>query len=108
MSITLDYVSCFWHLPIRGRLLDHLRINRVDALDMIVKYLGVTLKDALKEINIANDVMLDLNSPLEGISRLIPLECISSIQYMMLYAFSRVTFTLRRVPWIKLPSTLDG
>lgn len=50
MSITLDNVSCLLHLLIRGILLDHNKINRVNVLDMMVTYLGLEQKDALKEI----------------------------------------------------------
>lgn len=50
ISITLDDVLCLLHLPIRGRLLDHSRITRYDALEMMVDYLGTDPYDALKEI----------------------------------------------------------
>lgn len=41
MSITLDDVSCLLHLLIRGKLLDHRRISRDEALNMMVECLGV-------------------------------------------------------------------
>lgn len=53
MYITLDNISCLLHLPIRGRLLDHSMINRADALDMKVAYLGAEPKDALKVIEVS-------------------------------------------------------
>lgn len=50
MSITLDDVSCLLHLPIRGKLLDHWRIIKNEALKYIVDYIGVDLDDALMEM----------------------------------------------------------
>lgn len=41
MSITLDDVSCLLHLSIRGKLLDHGRISKDEALKLIVDYPGV-------------------------------------------------------------------
>lgn len=41
MSITLDDVSCLLHLPIRGKPLDHWRINKDEALELMVNYLEV-------------------------------------------------------------------
>lgn len=39
MYITLDDVLFLLHLSIRGKLLDHFRISRLDALDMMGTYL---------------------------------------------------------------------
>lgn len=50
MSITLDGVSCLVHLPIMGRLLNHDRIIKNEALVMIMTYSGADPGDALKEI----------------------------------------------------------
>ncbi|CAL5209205.1 unnamed protein product [Lathyrus oleraceus] len=50
MSITLDDVSCLMHLSIRGRLLDHGRIIRDEAVEMMVTYLGSDLGDSMKEV----------------------------------------------------------
>lgn len=52
MSITLVDVSCMLHLPIRGRLLDHNEINREDALEMMVGYLGANPWDSIKELEV--------------------------------------------------------
>lgn len=40
MSITFDDVSCLLHLLIRGKLLDHERIRKDQALELMVDYLG--------------------------------------------------------------------
>lgn len=50
MSITLDDVSSLLHLWIKGRLLDHSRMSRPDALYMMVTYSGTDLEDDLKEL----------------------------------------------------------
>src|SRR3954470_1071809 len=41
MTITLHDVHCLLHLPIRGRLLHHSRIQRVEAIEWMVDYLGM-------------------------------------------------------------------
>lgn len=51
MSITLDDVPSLIHLLIRGRLLNHFRIYRSDALDMILQYLRVDSIDAQREMD---------------------------------------------------------
>ncbi|XP_058770784.1 protein MAIN-LIKE 1-like [Vicia villosa] len=51
MMITLDNVVCLLHLPIRGTFLDHERINKDKALDMLVEKLGVAPQSALGEID---------------------------------------------------------
>lgn len=38
MAITLDDWSCLLHIPIIGRLLDHSKISRHKALDLMVTY----------------------------------------------------------------------
>ncbi|XP_058742488.1 protein MAIN-LIKE 1-like [Vicia villosa] len=50
MSITLDDVSFLLHLLIRGRFLDHNRINRDEALVILVDYLGADLEEVMKEL----------------------------------------------------------
>lgn len=50
MSIILDGVSCLLHLSIMERILDHSMINRDDALEMMVDYLGANLRVAMKEL----------------------------------------------------------
>ena len=50
MSITLDDVSCLLHLPIRGKLLDHGRINKDEELELIVDYMVVDLENAMREM----------------------------------------------------------
>ena len=39
MMITLEDAACLLHLPIKGRLLDHSRIIRDEAVDVMVIYL---------------------------------------------------------------------
>src|SRR3954467_7141210 len=41
MTITLDDVQCLLHLPIRGPLLHHSRIQRVEAIEWMTLYLGM-------------------------------------------------------------------
>ncbi|XP_058766847.1 protein MAIN-LIKE 1-like [Vicia villosa] len=41
LTITLHDVACLLHLPIRGRLLDHSRIQRVEAIEWMMDYLGM-------------------------------------------------------------------
>src|SRR3954467_511835 len=41
MTITLHDVQCLLHLPIRGPLLDHSRIQRVEAIEWMTLYLGM-------------------------------------------------------------------
>ncbi|XP_058726271.1 protein MAIN-LIKE 2-like [Vicia villosa] len=41
LMITLHDVTCLLHLPIRGRLLDHSGIQRVEAIEWMVDYLGM-------------------------------------------------------------------
>ena len=50
MFITLDDVSFLLHFSIRGRLLDHDKINKNDTLKMTVDYLGADIGDAIKDI----------------------------------------------------------
>lgn len=40
MFITLDDATCLLRLPIMGRLLNYSQMSRLDALDMMVTYLG--------------------------------------------------------------------
>lgn len=49
MSVTHDNVSCLLHLPIRGKFLDHGRISRDEALELMVDYMRVDLDAALRE-----------------------------------------------------------
>lgn len=49
MSITLDDVSCLLHLLISGKLLNHWRINKDEALELMVDYLGVYPETVLRE-----------------------------------------------------------
>ncbi|XP_058758187.1 uncharacterized protein LOC131631411 [Vicia villosa] len=41
LTITLHDVACLLNLPIRGRLLDHSLIQRVDAIEWMVDYMGM-------------------------------------------------------------------
>lgn len=47
MGVTLDDLACLLHLSIMGRLLDHSRIKRDAAQEMMVIYLGVDLMGAM-------------------------------------------------------------
>lgn len=51
MSITLEDVSCLLHLPIRRRFLDHGRITKDEAIEVMVEYLGVDLEKAIEEVD---------------------------------------------------------
>ncbi|CAL5196149.1 unnamed protein product [Lathyrus oleraceus] len=62
MSITLDDVSYLLNLLIRGKLLDHGRICKDEALEMMVDYLGVDPEAALTEMERTRWVMLGLSS----------------------------------------------
>lgn len=50
MFITLDDVSCLMLLPIRGRMLDHDRINKDHIVEMMVGHLRADLGDSLQEL----------------------------------------------------------
>lgn len=53
MTITLDNVSSLLHLPIKLRLLNHMRIGREEVIDMMVTNLGDDLgKDDKEEAGI--------------------------------------------------------
>src|SRR3954467_9123882 len=41
MTITLHDVHCLLHLPIRGMLLNHSRIKRVEAIEWMAIHLGM-------------------------------------------------------------------
>lgn len=49
MTITMDYVSCLMHLPTRGQLLGHRRIDREETFKMMVTHLGANPAKASKE-----------------------------------------------------------
>lgn len=49
MSITLDDVFSLLYLLIRGKLLDHGRISKDGALEMMVNYSGVDPEDVMGE-----------------------------------------------------------
>lgn len=51
MSIIFDVVSSLLHLSIRGKLLYHSRMTRLDPLDMMVTYLEVDPSDFQKEMD---------------------------------------------------------
>ncbi|XP_058750743.1 protein MAIN-LIKE 2-like [Vicia villosa] len=55
LTITLYDVVCLLHLPIRGRLYDHSRIQRVEAIEWMVDYLGMNPYMADYECKIANE-----------------------------------------------------
>lgn len=50
-SHLIDYVSCLLHLTITETLLDYSRINRADALEMMMTYLGDDSGKSQHEIN---------------------------------------------------------
>ncbi|XP_050914136.1 protein MAIN-LIKE 1-like [Lathyrus oleraceus] len=51
MSITLDDVSCLLHLSIRGRFLDHDRMAKDEAPEIMIEYLGVDPGEAMDELD---------------------------------------------------------
>ncbi|XP_050875957.1 protein MAIN-LIKE 1-like [Lathyrus oleraceus] len=51
MYITLDDVSCLIHIMIRGNLIDHGRIKKDEALELMVNYMGVDPADAITQMN---------------------------------------------------------
>lgn len=56
MSITLNDISCSLHLLIRGKILDHGKINKDDALELMVDYLGVDSEVDMKEFEATRGV----------------------------------------------------
>lgn len=62
MFITLDDVSCLLYLPIRGRLLDHGRIIKDEAIEMMIDYLGADPAEAEDELDKTKAIMLGLNT----------------------------------------------
>lgn len=50
MSITHDNKSSLLHLSIRGKILDHGKIRKDEALELMVDYLGVSPEVALREM----------------------------------------------------------
>lgn len=61
MSITLEDISCLLHLPIRGGLLDHRRIIKDEALEMMVDPMGDDPGEAKDWIG-SGVLMLGLNT----------------------------------------------
>ncbi|CAL5183119.1 unnamed protein product [Lathyrus oleraceus] len=55
MSNTFEDISCFLHLPIRGRLLDHGRITKDEALKMMVYHLGADPGETNDELDKTRD-----------------------------------------------------
>ena len=51
ITVTLYDVSCLLHLPIDGMLLSHESISRDDVVELMIRYLGSCLGDALDEVN---------------------------------------------------------
>lgn len=51
MSIILDDVSWFPHLPIMGRFLDHERMTKGEALEVMVEYLRDDPEEAMEELD---------------------------------------------------------
>ncbi|CAL5195782.1 unnamed protein product [Lathyrus oleraceus] len=56
MFITLEEISCLLHLSIKGKLLDHEKINRDDALVLVVDYLGVNSEASMKKFEATRGV----------------------------------------------------
>ncbi|GAU32434.1 hypothetical protein TSUD_158320 [Trifolium subterraneum] len=56
MGITLDDVQCLLHLPIKGKFLNHRKMTRPDAAQMVSSFLGIDEGDAL-------DMFATLNEP---------------------------------------------
>lgn len=50
ISITLDDVSCLFNFFIKGKLLDHGRISKNKALELMVDYMRVDPEDAMREL----------------------------------------------------------
>jgi len=49
MTLTLDDVTCLTHLPIEGRMLSHpKKMSRTKGAELMVRHLGVSQADALK------------------------------------------------------------
>lgn len=61
MSITLNNVSCLLHLLIKRKLLNHGRINKDEALEVVVDYLRVDLEVSMRELKKPEGLMLSLN-----------------------------------------------
>lgn len=51
MSIILDDVSCLLHFPIRGILLNHSRIGKYEALELMVNHLRTDPGEAQEELD---------------------------------------------------------
>lgn len=51
MFTIMDDVSSLLHFSIKGRLLDHSKITRSDALEMMVTYLGAGPKEVQNEMD---------------------------------------------------------
>ena len=51
MAIALDDVACLLHLPIRGRFLDHQKLEKDEAITLLVERPRVTVDSALKEVD---------------------------------------------------------
>lgn len=50
MPVTLDDSSFLLHLPIKGILLDHDKVNIDNTLEIMVDYLRADLEDDMKEL----------------------------------------------------------
>ncbi|MCI39216.1 serine/threonine-protein phosphatase 7 long form-like protein, partial [Trifolium medium] len=50
ITVTLDDVSCLLHLPLRGRLQDHITLSKEEGVIVMVNLLGAELVDALYEV----------------------------------------------------------
>lgn len=62
MSIILKDVSCLPHLLIRGRLLDHERITKDEALEMMVDYPMAYPGEENEELDRTRGLKIDLNT----------------------------------------------
>ncbi|CAL5208185.1 unnamed protein product [Lathyrus oleraceus] len=51
MSITLNDVSCLLHLPNMGRFLDHWRMTKGEALEMMLEYRGADPGEVMDELD---------------------------------------------------------
>ena len=51
MTITLDDITFLMHFVIRGTFLDHERIDKEEALDMLVHKFGVTPESVMAELD---------------------------------------------------------
>ncbi|MCI55158.1 putative IMP dehydrogenase/GMP reductase, partial [Trifolium medium] len=51
MTVTLDDLCCFLHLPIKERLLDHIGIpTKAEGIELMISYIGSTKEEVAHEV----------------------------------------------------------